>query len=83
MGVQRHLSAAGFQIEDITCEGNWHSCLAQIIGLWVARAPMPGITRRLVRYPAFILQRILMTFEGDSEPMENSMPRCISGIARL
>jgi SAM-dependent methyltransferase len=83
MGLQKHLKAAGFQDEQITCEGNWHSSLAQMIGLWVARAPMSSRVRRVLRYPAFAVQKILMRFEGNSEPVENSMPRCIFGTARL
>ena len=82
-GMEGHLKAAGFRGEEITCDGNWHSSLAQMIGLWVARAPMSGMVRRLIRYPAFAMQKILMRFEGESQPMENPMPRCISGTARI
>ena len=56
--------AAGFRDEKITCDGNWHSSLAQMIGLWVARAPMSGVVRSLIRYPAFAMQKILMRSRG-------------------
>jgi SAM-dependent methyltransferase len=82
-GLKRRLEVAGFREVAITCEGNWHSALAQMVGLWAARAPMPSVMRRLTRYPAFAIQKILMRFEGDSQPAENSMPRGISGTARV
>jgi hypothetical protein len=82
LGLQSHLRAAGFHDEDIVSQGNWYSSLAQMIGLWSARAPMPRIMRWGIRYPVFLLQRILIRFDGDSDPVDNSMPRCISGTAR-
>lgn len=82
LGLQSHLRAAGFHDDSIVSQGNWYSSLAQMIGLWGARAPMPRIFRTAIRYPLFLLQRILIRFDGDSLPVENSMPRCICGTAR-
>lgn len=83
LGLQSHLRRAGFRDENIISEGNWHSSLAQMIGLWAARAPMPPLMRTVIRYPVFILQKILMKFDSNSQPDENAMPRSISGTVRL
>jgi SAM-dependent methyltransferase len=81
-GLFRQLQAAGFHNIEIDLIGNWHSSLAQFLGLWTARAPMSRFVRAAVRYPVFALQRLLMQYDGASEPNENAMPRMVGGTAR-
>ncbi|MCD6366200.1 MAG: glycosyltransferase, partial [Bacteroidales bacterium] len=38
--LRRHLTNSGFRNIDIKPMGNWNSSLAQILGLWLRRAPM-------------------------------------------
>jgi SAM-dependent methyltransferase len=82
-GLRYHLEEAGFRSIEIKSVGNWHSSLAQMLGLWIARAPMHAFIRRVLRYPLFLLQKMLMTFDATSPEKENSMPRMCAGIAVL
>ncbi len=79
-GLEHHFIKAGFGACEIVSHGNWHSALAQFLGLWVARSPMNRFLRRFVRLPIFAVQRILMQWDSDSNDDENSMPRMITGI---
>jgi SAM-dependent methyltransferase len=38
--IKRLLEDSGFQDIEITATGGWHSSMAQMLGLWVRRAPM-------------------------------------------
>jgi SAM-dependent methyltransferase len=80
--LESELNAAGFHSVEIELVGNWHSSLAQFLGLWCARAPIPRLLRAALRYPLFGLQRWLMTYDGNSKPEENAMPRMLAGTAR-
>jgi SAM-dependent methyltransferase len=80
-GLRHHLAAAGFHTSEIRPIGNWHSSLAQFFGLWVARAPMRPLFRHGLKIPVFLLQKLLMNFDGDSGGGENDMPRTIAGVA--
>ena len=80
-GIRLHLKEAGFQNQFVRSHGNWHSTLAQYLGLWAARAPMNRFVRRILKMPILFLQKILMHWDGDSEENENSMPRMIIGSA--
>ena len=77
-----HLEAAQFHSIQLDLIGNWHSSLAQFLGLWAARAPISRFVRAGLRYPLFALQRLLMRYDGSSEPVENAMPRMLGGTAR-
>ncbi|HVF70735.1 MAG TPA: class I SAM-dependent methyltransferase [Chthoniobacterales bacterium] len=81
-GLERVLAAAGFTSIEVRSIGNWHSSLAQFLGLWAARAPLPRFVRAGLRYPIFALQKFLMRYDGDSEPCEAAMPRMLGGTAR-
>jgi len=80
-GLARHLQTCGFTGISITSLGNWHSSLAQFLGLWVARSPMPSFLRRTLRTPVFLLQLLLMKYESHDPPEEGHMPRMLSGVA--
>ncbi len=81
-GLEHQLKLAGYTDIQIDAVGDWHSSLAQFIGLYVARAPMPWVVRKLSRLPAFAIQMSLMWFAAPkSNPGENSMPRMLAGTA--
>jgi SAM-dependent methyltransferase len=46
--LRRHLEAAGFGRVEIRALGGWNASLAQAIGLWVRRRPMPRPVRSLL-----------------------------------
>lgn len=78
-GLTHRLEKAGFNSVVVKSVGNWHSSLAQMIGLYVARAPMPGWVRRLIRIPAYWVQRILFHFDTSPPDQDNCMPRMLVG----
>jgi SAM-dependent methyltransferase len=81
-GLAHHFERIGFQSCEIISCGNWHSSLAQMLGLWVARAPINRYLRRLMRWPVFRLQCILMYWDSDSNNAEDGMPRMIIGTVK-
>lgn len=46
--LQRILKECGFQNIDIKATGGWHASMAQMLGLWIRRAPMPEKRRKLL-----------------------------------
>lgn len=44
--LQRLLAEAGFEDVNVEALGGWNASLAQMIGLWLRRAPMPSETRQ-------------------------------------
>lgn len=80
-GIARNLELGGFRAVAVVSVGNWHSALAQMLGLWVTRSGLPRVVRGIVRRPVYWLQRVLMRFEGPSPDVENSMPRLLAGTA--
>lgn len=44
--LERLLSEAGFKNIDIRATGGWHASMAQMLGLWVRRAPMKNNKRK-------------------------------------
>lgn len=51
--LERHLMNSGFKEIHIRALGGWHASMAQMLGLWVRRSPMPPRKRK-------ILSRILL-----------------------
>lgn len=47
--LERSIRLAGFRSQTIRATGGWDRSLAQTIGLWVSRRPMPEFRRRLLR----------------------------------
>ncbi len=43
--LERHLKRCGFQDIKLQATGGWHAAMAQMIGLWVRRAPMSNRKR--------------------------------------
>jgi SAM-dependent methyltransferase len=46
--LQRHLENSGFKDIEIKALGGWHASLAQMLGLWVRRAPMSAKKRKVL-----------------------------------
>jgi len=54
--LERHLTNSGFKNNEIHATGGWHAAMAQMIGLWVKRAPIPAVLRWALYclvYPAY------------------------------
>jgi hypothetical protein len=46
--LRRHIEGAGFGDVAVSAVGGWDASLAQMIGLWASRRPMPRALRRLL-----------------------------------
>jgi len=46
--LERHLRNSGFKEIEIKATGGWHASMAQMLGLWVRRSPMPQTKRRIL-----------------------------------
>jgi SAM-dependent methyltransferase len=62
--LQRHLASSGFTDIRIHALGGWHAGLAQMLGLWVRRAPMPGFFRTMLSL--FFMPLIYILYRMDS-----------------
>ena len=81
-GLRSKLEAAGFKHVEVRSVGGWHSTLAQMLGLWVSRAPMSRPLRYALRYPVLATQRLLVRHDCAAVDVESSMPRLLTGTAR-
>jgi SAM-dependent methyltransferase len=57
--LERHLKNSGFKNVDIHATGGWHAAMAQMLGLWVKRAPMPPVARKGFYFLIYPLYRWL------------------------
>jgi hypothetical protein len=48
--LRRHLEAAGFRVARLEALGGWNASLAQLLGLWARRRPMPKPLRSVVSF---------------------------------
>lgn len=55
--LKRLLEAAGFKQIEIKAFGGWHAAMAQMLGLWVRRAPLGNMTRKIL---SAILKPVIM-----------------------
>lgn len=46
--LERHLKNSGFESIEIKATGGWHASMAQMLGLWVRRSPMPDRKRTIL-----------------------------------
>jgi SAM-dependent methyltransferase len=81
--LQRLLIESGFIDINIQATGGWHAALAQMLGLWVRRAP---IGKKKRRFLSFILKPIIKNLikkDGNSAVLfsEGQMVTGLSGIA--
>lgn len=81
--LQRLLETGGFVDVQLTATGGWDAALAQILGLWVRRRPLPRLPRAALSYLALPLIRLLMW--SDRPPAgfrESTMITGLAGTAR-
>ncbi len=81
--VKRFLQEAGFENIQIKATGGWHASMAQMIGLWVRRAPLKRRTKTILSY---ILKPVIKYLIQKDEFLkknftESQMITGISGIA--
>ena len=48
--LERHLKNSGFTTVTINASGGWHASMAQMLGLWVRRAPMSNSKRKYLSH---------------------------------
>ncbi len=81
--LQRFLQNAGFTNINIKATGGWHASLAQMLGLWVRRAPMGEVKKNILS--SLLKPVIKMLLKKDSittlEFTESQMIIGLSGIA--
>ena len=83
--IERLLNSAGLSEVDLKGLGGWNASLAQMIGLWITFAKMPGVVRmisKIALFPVFVL-----LVKSDRPPTsfddaENSMFTGLSFTAR-
>lgn len=80
--MQRLLAEAGFEDVRIEALGGWNASLAQMIGLWLKRAPMPEHVRQKASADLFpFYQQLINTDAIPSDFSNNTMAIGFSGIA--
>ncbi len=81
--MEKLLSDAGFENIQIEAMGGWNASLAQMIGLWLKRAPMPEHVRQKATADLFpFYQQLINTDIIPSDYRNNTMAIGFSGIAR-
>lgn len=82
--LEKHLKDAGFCDIEIHALGGWHTAMAQMMGLWVARAPIDKYARSLCTRLAIPLMKILLKKEKGKKITfaEGQMITGIYGTAR-
>jgi hypothetical protein len=80
--LDRHLRKAGFQDVKMRALGGWVASLAQMIGLWAGRRPMPRIPRAIVSRLAVPVVSFLLKWDAPpSVPFDFDATIMITGIA--
>jgi SAM-dependent methyltransferase len=80
--LKRLLLSAGFSSARVEAMGGWDASLAQMLGLWVRRRPMPRVRRALLT--ALVAPLVRRLAAGDEPPRdfaESEMPTGLSGRA--
>jgi len=82
--LERLLKEAGFDDVEIYATGGWHASMAQMIGLYVKRAKINKVMRRLLEYCCLILLRILYRLARKEEVTftEGQMITGLYGVCR-
>ena len=82
--LARLLAEAGFEDVEINALGGWNASLAQMIGLWLKRAPMPDEMRQQMVSQLFPLYKqlvVLDTHNALPQHEDNAISPGWSGIA--
>jgi SAM-dependent methyltransferase len=82
--LERHLRNSGFKEIEIKATGGWHAALAQMMGLWVRRAPISDGKRK---YLSMFLKPVIgwLLSRDDARQVsfgESQMIMGLSGIAK-
>ena len=82
--IERHLTESGFTICKLKPFGGWHISLAQMIGLWIKRAPMRLRSRKILFFllTPFIKFLLRKGLEEKVSFSEGQMITGFYGIAR-
>ena len=58
--LNRHLKLSGFADVNINALGGWNASMAQMLGLWLRRAPMPERRRKIMKFMLMPFYRYLI-----------------------
>ena len=58
--LNRHLKLSGFADVNINALGGWNASMAQMLGLWLRRAPMPDRRRKIMKFMLMPFYRYLI-----------------------
>jgi len=81
--LKRLLEESGFEKIDIKATGGWHASMAQMLGLWVIRAPLKNRRRKILSYFLKLVIKYLIKIDSYSniEFRESQMITGLSGMA--
>jgi SAM-dependent methyltransferase len=77
--LERHLSNAGFETIELKALGGWNASLAQMLGLWVRRRPMPAMLRIALSCLALPLVKVMAS--TDSRNVDFIESQMVTGLA--
>lgn len=82
--LERHLRNCKFSEISIHATGGWHASLAQLLGLWVRRAPINRVMRAILSVFFMPLIRLLMRLDTGKEIhfKEGTMITGLYGLAK-
>lgn len=81
--LQRLLAEAGFEDVQISALGGWNAALAQMIGLWLRRAPMAEAVRNKLTSDLYALYtELVRTDVAPTDFSKNPMVTGLSGTAK-
>jgi SAM-dependent methyltransferase len=81
--LERLLRGAGFEEIQIEAHGGWDASLAQMLGLWAKRRPMPNWVRPLAVLAAAPLVYLLSRKDAPRDFTKSVMITGLSGSARV
>lgn len=80
--LHRLLTAAGFENITLNATGGWHASLAQMLGLWVCRAPLNYYLRRILAIIVMPIYKFLLKKDNiPNEFHDGCMITGLSGVA--
>jgi SAM-dependent methyltransferase len=79
--LERLLQNAGFRDSTVKAHGGWDASLAQMLGLWVKRRPMPWWARGLAVVAAAPLVYVLSRRDAPKDFTQSVMITGLSGVA--
>lgn len=79
--LERMLRTVGFEGIEVTAHGGWHASLAQMIGLWVIRAPLRRPVRWVMKRALFPVVALLLRQDRIPSPMESPMVTGLHAVA--